>query len=145
MLPFSSPSLSSITELDLRGCSWPSPHVTQGIAKTFPSLVTLRMRQQKIWCTMCHTCDIPQFKEPGPDFIFYNDVRGLPVGTITLKLPFSPLICWIISDIILKPFQPCAVFELYILLLGACVLGELFFAPETQTMTFSGPANATVA
>ncbi|THV03226.1 hypothetical protein K435DRAFT_748255 [Dendrothele bispora CBS 962.96] len=78
-LPFSNLT-STITELDLRGSSWPSPFITQSISNTFPSLKTLRMRQGMIWCGLCHTCSVPQFKEPGPEFIVYSDIRGLPVS-----------------------------------------------------------------
>jgi hypothetical protein len=70
---------STVTELDIRGLPWPSPLIFHNIGRILPSLQVLRLRQQKIWCGLCHTCSVARFLPPGPEKIIYEDGLGLPV------------------------------------------------------------------
>ncbi|KAG5635492.1 hypothetical protein H0H81_011047 [Sphagnurus paluster] len=70
---------SFVTELDIRGLPWPSPMVFHNIESILPNLKILRLRQQRIWCGLCHTCSVARFKEPGPERIIYEGGGGLPI------------------------------------------------------------------
>jgi hypothetical protein len=70
---------STVTELDIRGLPWPSPLIFYNIGRILPSLQVIRLRQQKVWCGLCHTCSVARFHTPGPGRIVYEDGLGLPV------------------------------------------------------------------
>jgi len=69
----------TVKELELYGLPWPSPLVFRSIHITLPNLQALHLRQQRIWCGLCHTCCVSRFKSPGPDKIIYTDGSGLPM------------------------------------------------------------------
>ncbi|KAG5722950.1 hypothetical protein E4T56_gene5103 [Termitomyces sp. T112] len=69
----------TVKELDIRGIPWPSPIVFLNIHTIFPNLNILCLRQQRIWCGLCHTCCVPRFSSPGPEKIVYTDGGGLPL------------------------------------------------------------------
>ncbi|KAF8066693.1 hypothetical protein FPV67DRAFT_1416680 [Lyophyllum atratum] len=77
-LPFTNVS-SSVTELDIRGLPWPSPMVFHNIHNILPDLNILRLRQERIWCGLCHTCSVARFTSPGPEEIIYKGGGGLPM------------------------------------------------------------------
>lgn len=70
---------STVTELDVRGLPWPSPLILYNVGRILPNLEVLRLRQQRIWCGLCHTCSVARFQTPGPEQITYDGGLGLPV------------------------------------------------------------------
>jgi len=79
ILPFF--NFSSVEHLDLRGLSWPSPGVLKNIPHTpgLEYLKTLKMKQDTVWCGLCHTCRVVQFKDR-PTGVVYEGGYGLPVN-----------------------------------------------------------------
>ncbi|TFK34615.1 hypothetical protein BDQ12DRAFT_726667 [Crucibulum laeve] len=75
---------SSVVELDIRGLPWPSPACFTFVARNFPDLRILRMRQKRIWCGLCHTCSMASFLLPGPVVINYENGLGLPIHYATI-------------------------------------------------------------
>jgi len=92
---------ATLYELDVRGLEWPSPSVLLHIANTCPELRVLRMRQPRIWCTLCHTCERVGFEEPRPEKIVYEGGLGLPVSqfpsSLTLRVK-HPLVTLFITE-----------------------------------------------
>lgn len=70
---------STVMELDIRGLPWPSPLIFHNIGGILPNIQVLRLRQQRIWCGLCHTCSVARFHAPGPEKIVYEGGLGLPV------------------------------------------------------------------
>ncbi|KAJ7678066.1 hypothetical protein DFH06DRAFT_1422556 [Mycena polygramma] len=99
-LPFSNIP-ASVTELELRGMTWPSPFVFQTVAAMFPQLRTLRVAQHRIWCGLCHTCSTIKFADPVPPKVVYKKGLGLPIHyaralsalqdlhTVSIAVPYS--------------------------------------------------------
>ncbi|KAJ7040654.1 hypothetical protein C8F04DRAFT_1253585 [Mycena alexandri] len=93
---------STVTELDVRGVTWPSPFVLQTITILLPLLVTLRLSHRKIWCGLCHTCCLVKFAGTVPAKLVYTGGLGLPIHyaralscmprlrTVSITLPYSP-------------------------------------------------------
>lgn len=73
---------SNVAELDIRGLRWPSPMAFHFIGQSLPNLKVLKIRQNRIWCGLCHTCSIVRFCEPGPEKIVYTEGEGLPVSEL---------------------------------------------------------------
>lgn len=71
---------SHVIELDIRGLTWPSPMAVSYIGKTLPYVRTLKLRQRRIWCGLCYTCNVSRFRAPGPGSIVYEGGLGLPVS-----------------------------------------------------------------
>ncbi|KAJ7845461.1 hypothetical protein B0H13DRAFT_119323 [Mycena leptocephala] len=104
---------ASVTELDLRGMSWPSPYIFQTVAATFPQLITLQFSQSRIWCGLCHTCSRVKFAEPVPPKLVYREGLGLPIHyaralsplqhlrTVSIVVPYSRG-----THILLNPSDP---------------------------------------
>ncbi|KAJ6504097.1 hypothetical protein C8R47DRAFT_1210188 [Mycena vitilis] len=92
---------ASVTELDLRGMTWPSPFVFQTVAAMFPQLKALRVAQHRIWCGLCHTCSTVKFADPVPPKVVYKNGLGLPIHyaralsslrdlhTVSIAVPYS--------------------------------------------------------
>lgn len=74
-----SASAARIRHLDLRNLDWPAPWMLRHISLSFNGLESLYLEQDPIWCSLCNTCNLVQFKDPGPDFIVYTNGVGLPV------------------------------------------------------------------
>ncbi|KAJ7768204.1 hypothetical protein B0H16DRAFT_310018 [Mycena metata] len=92
---------STVTELDMRAVSWPSPFVVQSIAILLPLLVNLRLSHRKIWCGLCHTCCVVKFAGTVPANLVYTGGLGLPIHyaralssmprlrAVSITLPYS--------------------------------------------------------
>lgn len=91
---------STVTELDIRGLPWPSPLIFYNIGKFLPKLEVLRLRQQRIWCCLCHTCSRIRFHAPGPEKIIYKGGLGLPMhyARALCSLPLLHTVCITVAD-----------------------------------------------
>ena len=69
----------SVQELELYDISWPSPRTLQLVAQAFPSLRSLKLSQDLVWCNLCNICRFATFKDPPPAEIVYDKIVGLPV------------------------------------------------------------------
>ncbi|KAF5390980.1 hypothetical protein D9757_004003 [Collybiopsis confluens] len=67
-----------VVEADIRDIAWPSPMFIVPISTSFPNLRILRLRQVRVWCGLCNTCNIPKFEYPGPKYVRYEGGYGLP-------------------------------------------------------------------
>jgi len=78
--------LSSVEHFDLRSRTWLEPGAIQCIANTpgFECLKTLKMVQDTVWCGLCHTCRVVQFKDR-PTGLVYTGGYGLPVSSNLLN------------------------------------------------------------